>query len=82
MNRPTETVTAAVASVVAAVLVILQAFYPEAVEKVDANVTAAIVLLLSWTATVVTWIVSRRLTEGSLVSRDDGSVTSETPPTL
>jgi hypothetical protein len=31
---------------------------------------------------VVTWIVSRRLTEGSLVSRDDGSVTSETPPTL
>lgn len=82
MNRPSETLSAAIASVVAAVISILAAFYPEVAEKITAEVAAAIVLILAWTATVVTWVVSRRLVsvDSPLESAPDGSVVKVEEP--
>lgn len=79
MNRPTETLTAAIASLVAAAITIIAAFYPEVAEKITAEVTAAIVLILAWVATVVTYFVARRLRnpDSPLVSEADGSVSSD-----
>ena len=76
MNRPTETLTASVSTLVAAVLTILSAFYPGVAAKITAEVSAAIVLLLAWTATVVTYFVTKqiRAEDSPLVSRKDGSV--------
>ena len=76
MNRPSETLSAAISSLVAAVISILAAFYPEVAAKITAEVSAAIVLILAWTATLVTWIVSRRLTDPAspLYPAPDGSV--------
>ena len=81
MNRPTETLTAAISSIVAAVLTIIAAFYPGVAEKITAEVTAAIVLILAWVATIVTYIVARRLRnpDSPLVSAPDGSVTTQPP---
>ena len=82
MNRPSETLSAAIASIVAAGISILAAFYPEVAAKITAEVAAAIVLVLAWTATVVTWIVSHKLRnpESPLVSLPDGSVGTAAAP--
>lgn len=79
MNRPSEVLTAVVSSLVAAAITILAAFYPEVAEKITAEVTAAIVLLLAWTATIVTYFVSKRLVSSAspLTSAPDGSVYKE-----
>ena len=81
MNRPTETLTAAISSLVAAAITIIAAFYPGVAEKITAEVTAAIVLVLAWTATIVTYFVARRLRnpDSPLVSAPDGSVTTSAP---
>ena len=82
MNRPTETLTAALSAVVAAALVLLEAFYPELAAKITAEVSAAIMLLLGYAATIVTYFVTRRLRSGTspLQSTADGSITTEPTP--
>ena len=82
MNRPTETLTAAISAIVAATLVLLEAFYPEVAAKISAEVAAAIVLLLGYVATVVTYLVSRRLRHPAspLESLPDGSITTTPEP--
>jgi len=79
MNRPTETLTAAISSIVAAALAILTAFYPEVAAKITAEVSAAIILGLAWVATIVTYFVTRSLNSASspLVSEADGSVSKD-----
>lgn len=77
MNRPTETLTAIVNSIVAAVIGILVIYHPEWAENLG-KATPYIVLLLAWIATAVTYFVARRLRnpDSPLVSAPDGSVTT------
>ena len=71
--RPSETITAAVGTIVAAVLVLLNEFWDI---EISTNAVAAIVALVSWIAAGITWLVARRQAAGSLGSSPTGEVTS------
>jgi hypothetical protein len=72
MTRPSETVTAAVGSILGALFAILVAY---GVDIPDGVQTAAVVLV-AWIATGVTWFYARRQRAGALGSAPDGKVTT------
>jgi len=69
--RPSETISAVVGSVVGAALVIVGAYTDL---EVTTEVQGAIIVLISWIAAGVTWVVSRRQQAGSAGSAADGAV--------
>ena len=71
MNRPSESITAIVGSVVGAILILVSAIWDV---EVGAEVSGAIVVLVSWTAALVTWFVAKRQRSGDLGSAVDGTV--------
>ena len=79
--RPSESITAAVSTIVGATLLIVQAFWPEVAAKITYGVQNAIIILLGYVAMLVTYLVTRRLNDPNspLVSRADGSVTTSAP---
>jgi hypothetical protein len=79
VNRPSETLTAFILTMVGAAIQVLQQFYPEVAAKITPNITTAIVTTLAWTATIVTYFVTRRLRspDSPLVSEADGSVSKD-----
>ena len=76
--RPSESITAAVSTIVGATLLILREFAPGVAAKITTDVQTAIIILLGYVAMLVTYLVTRRLNDPNspLVSRADGSVTS------
>ena len=80
MNRPTETLTAIVNSIVAAVIGIVVVYKPEWAADLG-KATPYIVLLLAWIATLVTYFVTRRLNrpDPTIVSLPDGSIAGRAP---
>jgi amino acid transporter len=73
ISRPSETVTAAVGSIIGAAIII--AGWLTTVE-VPAEVAGAFTILVSWLAAGVTWFVAQRQRSGDLSSLSDGSVES------
>jgi hypothetical protein len=71
MSRPSETATAALGSIIGAVLII--AGWLTTVE-VPSQVAGAFTILVSWVAAAVTWFVAQRQRRGELSSLADGSV--------
>jgi hypothetical protein len=76
VNRPSETVSAAAASILGALLIILGSFDVAWVDKITAEVMGAIVLLVGWVGAGVTWFISRRQAQGTLGSSPTGQVTN------
>lgn len=72
MTRPSETVTAVASSVLAALLIIGGAFMD--LSKFTPEVVGAIVLLVGWLGTLVTWYVARKQRAGTATSAVDGKV--------
>jgi hypothetical protein len=70
-TRPSETLTAAVGSIVGTLLIVLAAFTKV---SVSAEVAGAITIIVSWAAAVVTWYVSRQQRAGELPSAPDGAI--------
>ena len=71
MTRPSETIVAAVGSIVGALLIVLGAFTDF---TVTTEVAGAITLLIAWIATAVTWYIAKRQRAGLLLSGDAGEV--------
>lgn len=72
MTRPSETISAIAASVIGAVLIIGGAFAD--LSKFTPEVVGAIVLLVGWLGTLVTYIVAKRQRAGTATSAADGKV--------
>lgn len=70
MNRPSETVSAAVASIVGAIFAILIGYGV----KVPDAVQPAVIVLTGWVAAGVTWYIARKQAAGSLTSGPTGKV--------
>lgn len=70
MSRPSETVTAAAASIIGAILAILAAYNVDVPDGVE----PALVILVGWIAAAVTWYVARRQRAGVQTSAADGKV--------
>lgn len=71
MTRPSEMITAAVGTIVGAGIILLDEFAHVAI---SARAAGALVVLLSYGAAGVTWVVARRQRAGKAVSDVDGSV--------
>lgn len=71
MTRPSETITAAVGSIVGAVLILVAAFTDF---TVSTEVAGAITLLVAWIATGITYLVVKRQKAGTLTSGPTGEV--------
>ena len=71
MTRPSEGVTAAIGSIVGAVLIILGATTHA---QISPEVAGAIITLVSWIATAVTWYVANKQRAGEATSAADGTV--------
>jgi hypothetical protein len=72
MSRPSETITAAVGTIVGAGVTLLTALGV----KVPDGVDGPAIILVSWLAVGVTWYVARKQRAGELSSLSDGSVES------
>lgn len=72
MGRPSETVTAAIGTIVGAGLIVGGAFFD--LSKITPEVAGALVALISWIAFGVTLIVAAKQRKGELTSAADGSV--------
>ena len=71
MKRPSESVTAAVGSIVGAVFILVGA--TTSVE-IAGEVQGAVIVLVSWLAALVTWYVAQRQRSRELGSGVDGTV--------
>jgi hypothetical protein len=71
MTRPSEAITAVVGTIVGAGIILLDEFAHVAI---SARAAGAVVILLSYGAAGVTWVVARRQRAGTAVSDIDGSV--------
>jgi hypothetical protein len=72
MKRPSESLSAAVGSIVGAVFILIGATTSA---EISSEVQGAVIVLVSWIAAGVTWYVARRQRSGELVSAADGTVT-------
>jgi len=70
-GRPSEALSAVVGSILGAVVILLDEIW--AIE-VSAKALGALIILVSWIAYGVTYLVARRQRSGQLVSEKDGSV--------
>lgn len=70
-GRPSEALTAAIGTILGALLIVLDEIWGIAV---SAKLSAALLILLSWLAYGITYLVARRQRSGDLVSEIDGSV--------
>jgi uncharacterized membrane protein YphA (DoxX/SURF4 family) len=72
MSRPSEAITAAVGSIVGAILIIVGAFTDA---EIPPEVTGAIITLVSWIAALVTWYVAKQQRAGELPkAKEDGAM--------
>jgi phosphate/sulfate permease len=74
VSRPSETLQAAIGSIVGAALIVAGAFLDTS--KITPEVVGALTILLSWVAALVTWYVARKQRTGELAAAKDGSVSS------
>jgi hypothetical protein len=76
MTRPSESLTAAVGTVLGALFILLGATEGgfDFDELKSPEVQGAVMLLVSWIAAGVTWYIARRQRAGTLASSEDGSV--------
>jgi phosphate/sulfate permease len=72
VSRPSETIQAAIGSIVGAALIVAGAFFDTS--KITPEVVGALILLLSWIAAGVTWYIARKQRAGLLGSSKDGTV--------
>lgn len=70
MSRPSETASAAIGSIVGAVLAILAAYDI----NVPAAVGPAVIILVGWVAAAVTWFIAKKQRIGQATSGADGTV--------
>lgn len=70
MQRPSETLTASIGSIIAAIGAILVGYGIE----IPAGVEVAAVTLVAWIATGVTWYTAAKQRRGELSSAADGTV--------
>ena len=71
MTRPSETLTAAVGSIVGAILIIVGSVSDI---RISTEVSGAITVLVAWIASGVTWYIARRQRAGTLASGAAGEV--------
>lgn len=70
MTRPSETLTATIGTIIAAVVGILAAYGVD----IPAGAVAGIIVVVSWIAAAVTWYVARQQRSGVKSSLADGKV--------
>ena len=73
-GRPSEQLSAAIGSIIGAVLIVAGVFFD--MSKITPQVAGALTILVSWIAYGVTAYVSARQRRGQLASAADGSVVS------
>lgn len=71
MSRPSESLTAAVGSIVGAALIVFGALTKF---EVSAEVSGAFITLVSWIAAAATWWIARKQRKGQMQSAPDGTV--------
>jgi hypothetical protein len=76
MTRPSESLTAAVGTILGALFILLGATEGgfDFDELKSPEVQGAVMLLVSWIAAGVTWYIAKRQRAGELTSAKDGSV--------
>jgi hypothetical protein len=74
IKRPAETLTAAIASILGALFIVLGAVDDGFEGLRSPEVQGAIVILVGWIAAAVTWYVAKRQRAGELKSATDGTV--------
>lgn len=70
LARPSETITAAVGSIIGAAAAIAVAYGA----RIPDGVQAGAIVIVSWIAAAVTWYTARRQRAGSKTSGPDGKV--------